>query len=70
MLPLQEAATAGLPRIPNHYFSLLLDLLARRVVNPQALVTHTFPLAEAETAFQVAVNPEEEALKVVITPSR
>ncbi|MFQ5814228.1 MAG: L-threonine dehydrogenase, partial [Anaerolineae bacterium] len=54
--------------IPNHYFPLALDLLARRVVNPQALVTHTFPLAEAETAFQVAVNPEEEALKVVITP--
>jgi len=54
--------------IPNHYFPLALDLLARRVVNPQALLTHTFPLAEAETAFQMAANPEEEVLKVVITP--
>ncbi len=54
--------------IPNHYFPLALDLLARRVVNPQALLTHTFPLAEAARAFQVAVNPEEEAIKVVITP--
>ena len=54
--------------IPNHYFPLALDLLARRVVDPEALVTHTFPLAEVERAFQMAASPEEEAVKVVITP--
>ncbi|MFQ6059633.1 MAG: zinc-binding dehydrogenase [Anaerolineae bacterium] len=53
--------------IPNHYFPLALDLLARRAVDPQALLTHTFPLAEAERAFQMAINPEEEVVKVVIT---
>lgn len=54
--------------IPNHYFPMALDLLTRRVVDPQPLITHTFLLAEAERAFQVAVNPEEEVVKVVITP--
>jgi L-iditol 2-dehydrogenase len=54
--------------IPNHYFPLALDLLARRVVDAEPLVTHVLPLAEAERAFQVAVDPEEKVLKVVMTP--
>lgn len=54
--------------IPNHYFPIALDLLARRVVDADKLVTHTFPLNEYERAFQVAADPEARVGKVVIEP--
>ncbi len=54
--------------IPNHYFPMALDLLARRVVDPDLLVSHTFPLGEHETAFRALTDPQQAAVKVVITP--
>jgi L-iditol 2-dehydrogenase len=54
--------------IPNHYFPMALDLLARRVVNPDLLVSHTFSLDEYESAFRVLADPQQEAVKVVIVP--
>jgi L-iditol 2-dehydrogenase len=54
--------------IPNHYFPMALDLLARRVVDPDLLVSHTFPLGEHETAFRALTDPQQAAVKVVMTP--
>jgi len=54
--------------IPNHYFPMALDLLARRVVDPDLLVTHTFPLDEYQRAFQTLTDPEQTAVKVVLVP--
>lgn len=54
--------------IPNHYFPMALDLLARRVVNPDPFVRHTFSLNEYENAFKTLVDPEQTVVKVVITP--
>ncbi len=54
--------------IPNHYFPMALDLLARRVVDPDLLVSHTFPLGEHETAFRALIDPQQAAVKAVIIP--
>ncbi len=53
--------------IPNHYFPMALDLLARRVVDPDILVSHTFPLDEYEVAFQTLTDPEQPGVKIVLT---
>jgi len=52
--------------IPNHYFPMAIDLLSRGVVDGELLVTHTFLRDEAEAAFQTLVEPQEQAIKVVI----
>ncbi|MCC7163847.1 MAG: alcohol dehydrogenase catalytic domain-containing protein [Anaerolineae bacterium] len=54
--------------IPNHFFPIALDLLARRVVDADKLITHTFSLDEYLKAFSLASNPNERVGKVTIEP--
>jgi L-iditol 2-dehydrogenase len=54
--------------IPNHYFPMALDLLARRVVSPDLLISHTFSLDEVEDAFQVLADPRQKAVKAIVVP--
>jgi len=54
--------------IPNHYFPIALDLLARRVINPDRLITHVFQLNEFPRAFEIANHPDERVGKVVVEP--
>lgn len=52
--------------IPNHYFPIAVDLLARRVVDPDLVVSHTFSLDEYEDAFKTLTDPQQAVSKVVI----
>jgi L-iditol 2-dehydrogenase len=52
--------------IPNHYFPIALDLLTRRVIDPDRLVTHVFQLDDFRRAFDTANHPDERVCKVVI----
>ena len=54
--------------IPNHYFPIALDLLARGVIDSDRIITHVFPLKEYRRAFETANNPDERVCKVVIEP--
>lgn len=54
--------------IPNHYFPKAVDMLARRAVDPDLLVTHTFPLEDFETAFQTLIDEDQAAVKIVLLP--
>lgn len=54
--------------IPNHYFPMALDLLARRAVDPDLLLTHVFPLEKYEAAFAALTDGEQAAIKVVLMP--
>jgi len=54
--------------IPNHYFPIALDLLARGVINPVQLITHIFPMNEFRRAFETANDPRECVGKVIIEP--
>jgi L-iditol 2-dehydrogenase len=54
--------------IPNHYFPIALDLLARRVINSDRLITHTFHLNDFQRAFETATEPDERVGKVMIEP--
>ena len=47
---------------------MALDLLARRVVDPDLLVSHTFSLDEYENAFRILTDPQQAAVKVVTVP--
>jgi len=53
--------------IPNHYFPIALDLLARRVIDPDLLSSHIFSLNDYEKAFQTLADPQQTAIKVVLT---
>lgn len=52
--------------IPNHYFPMAIDLLSRRAVAPEPLVSNTLALDEAERAFKTLIDPQEQAVKVVL----
>ena len=52
--------------IPNHYFPIALDLLKRRVIDPDRLVTHVFRLDDFSHAFDTANQPDERVCKVVV----
>lgn len=54
--------------IPNHFFPIALDLLARRVVDPDPLITHVFSLDEYRRAFETANSPDERVGKVTVEP--
>jgi L-iditol 2-dehydrogenase len=54
--------------IPNHYFPTATDLLARRVIDPDLLLSHAFALDAYEEAFAVLTDPEQAAVKVVLLP--
>jgi threonine dehydrogenase-like Zn-dependent dehydrogenase len=47
---------------------MALDLLARRVVDPDLLVSHTFSLDEYEDAFRTLTDPQQTVVKVVTVP--
>lgn len=50
-------------------FQLALDLLAAGKVDGAAMVTHHFPLAQVDRAFQAALKKgESQATKVLVTP--
>jgi L-iditol 2-dehydrogenase len=54
--------------IPNHYFPIALDLLARGVIDPDRIITHVFSLKEYRRTFETANNPDERVCKVVVEP--
>lgn len=49
-------------------FEVALDLLSERGVELAQMVTHTFPLAEIQTAFETAADKSSGAIKVLIEP--
>lgn len=53
--------------IPNHYFPMALDLLARRVVDPDCLVSNVFPVDQYAAAFEALTDPGQPGIKVVMT---
>jgi L-iditol 2-dehydrogenase len=53
--------------IPNHYFPMALDLLARRVVDPDCLVSDIFSLDQHVAAYGALTNPDHPGVKVVMT---
>jgi len=54
--------------IPNHYFPIATDLLARRAVDPELLLSHTFPLDAYKEAFAALNDREQATAKVVLVP--
>lgn len=62
-----EAAFFTMYISPVEYPSAV-QLIERRLVDVKGLITHRFRLGEFEKALQTIDNPDEKALKVVITP--
>jgi threonine dehydrogenase-like Zn-dependent dehydrogenase len=50
------------------FLPVATDLLARRVIDPDLLVTQTFGLDDCVGAFKVLTDPEAPAVKVVMVP--
>jgi threonine dehydrogenase-like Zn-dependent dehydrogenase len=49
-------------------FDVALDVLARRVDDAAALVTHRLPLAEIAEGYRLASDKSEKSVKVSILP--
>ncbi len=64
----RKGLTLVMSRRMKDVYPRATDLVARGVVDLGSLVSETFPLAEAATAFEVAAS--RAGLKVVITPTR
>ncbi len=52
--------------IPNHYFPMAIDLLSRRVIDAELLLSHTFPIDQAGEAFRTLIDPQEQSIKVAL----
>ncbi|MBN2549697.1 MAG: zinc-binding dehydrogenase [Anaerolineales bacterium] len=61
----RKGLTIKLVRRMKHTYPRAIEMVTRGLVDVSSLVTHTFPLAQAMDAFQLAVR--REGLKVMIT---
>jgi L-iditol 2-dehydrogenase len=52
--------------IPNTLFPVAVDLLARKVIDPDTVISHVFKLDDIQQAFDVAANDKASAIKVVV----
>jgi len=48
-------------------YPLAVELIGRKLVDVQGLITHSFKLADFEKALQTVDTPAEKPLKVIIT---
>jgi len=48
-------------------FQWAMDLIASGQVSPEALITHTYPLADAADAFHTAADKQTGSIKVMVT---
>ena len=55
-------------RLYNGDFETALALISSGDVDPKPIITHHFPLAEAERAFALLVEHPEQAIKIIIEP--
>jgi L-iditol 2-dehydrogenase len=62
----RKGLTLVLSRRMKHTYPRAIDLASRGLVDLRSLVTHRFPLAEADAAFESASS--REGLKVVVEP--
>jgi 2-desacetyl-2-hydroxyethyl bacteriochlorophyllide A dehydrogenase len=56
-------------RGPASDFETALEILAARGKDLRALITHTFPLKDAQRAFETAADKSKGAIKVMLAPS-
>lgn len=54
-------------RLYRNRFPLALDLLAKKKVNVNDLITHEFKFREVEKAIKTALDPNEKSIKVIVT---
>ena len=52
--------------VPNTMFPVALELLQQRVIDPQALITHAFPLKDTGDALKRVYYHREDTIKAVI----
>ncbi|MBT9150853.1 MAG: Sorbitol dehydrogenase [candidate division WS2 bacterium] len=54
--------------VPNLMFPKALDLLKRKVIDAQKLITHSFDLEHIEEAIKTVIQKREEVIKVAVLP--
>ena len=52
----------------THEVETALALIASGRLQVKPLITHTFPLAEVQQAFQTAADPAADSIKVLVVP--
>ncbi len=50
-------------------YQTVLELINKKVINVDTMITHRFPLSQLNEAISTATNPKEKCLKVMITPN-
>ena len=57
----------GRPSVKN-YMPVLARMIARAVLDPSPLASHTLPLSHAPQAYELLKNRQDRAIKVLLTP--
>ena len=52
----------------QNYMPQLLEHIAKGELHPEAIITHTLPLAEAARGYEIFEKKQEDCRKVVLTP--
>ena len=52
----------------QNYMPQLLEHIARGELHPEAIITHTLPLADAARGYEIFEKKQEDCRKVVLTP--
>lgn len=65
----QNIRIQGANNCPVLRFPLAFDLMRRKAVDALELVSHTFPLTQAQAALELALNRRGEIIKGVLLPS-
>ena len=52
--------------IPNTLFPVAVDLFARKVIDPDKLISHIFDISDVREAFEVVANDKASVIKAVV----
>jgi L-iditol 2-dehydrogenase len=66
----RKQLTITFSRRMNHVYPRAIELVARRGLKPETLVTHKIALAGVPNAFDMLSNHEDGAIKVIVEPNR
>ncbi|QDI92104.1 zinc-binding alcohol dehydrogenase family protein [Salicibibacter halophilus] len=66
LLTKKELTITG-SRLQTNQFKAVIQQMNSGDINPEAMISHTFPFHEVKDAFELLENPNKEARKIVLT---
>ena len=62
-----EISIIGTYSVTPYDFPEAMDIIEKKKINIKDMITHTFPLEKLKEAIELAADPGNESLKIIIT---